>query len=68
MTDKLTSRQAAEAFGVTVKTIHNWVAAGHLHPVERLNLTRQAYFDPAELREFARQRGITFRVPDKTQK
>lgn len=67
MTDHLTARQAAEAFGVTKATIHNWVLAGYLKPVQVVNLTRQQLFDPDDLRAFAHERGITVRLPEKSQ-
>lgn len=48
--NKLTTAQAANALGVSVRTIARWVQEGRLSPALRLDGTRGAmWFDRAEV-------------------
>ena len=53
-TTHLTTAQAAEALGVSVRTVHRMVAAGTLTPTMKLPGTTGAYLlDAAEVRNLA---------------
>ena len=51
METTLTSTQAAEILGVTVKTLQRWERAGKLIPVARTQTKRRVY-TLAQVREF----------------
>ncbi len=68
MSELWNARQTAEAFSVTVKTIHEWVKDKHLVPTARIGLRGDLRFSTAELQRFATENGATLNLPDSTQK
>lgn len=56
-TDHLTTAQAAEALGVSVRTVHRMVSAGTLTPTMKLPGTTGAYLlDAAEVENVKRNK------------
>ena len=54
MANVLTSREAAERCGIPLRTWHNWVLAGHIDPVRKLDGIRGALlFDADEVERLA---------------
>jgi excisionase family DNA binding protein len=54
---QITTAQIAEFYGVSVRTIHRWVAAGRLTPTGKLpGKTGHYLFDPSALNQNPQER------------
>ncbi len=59
MTQFVTTSQVATLCGVTVRTVHRWVATGRIVPAHRLpGETGALLFDPADVDAIARERAL----------
>lgn len=55
--EQITTAQIAESYGVSVRTVHRWVAAGRLTPTGKLpGKTGHYLFHPSALNEKSEER------------